>query len=48
MPPRLAEVFEEIIHQAFGFILGIQELEHVVGALVREIGSYGGASLLST
>ena len=34
----LAEVFEEIVQQVRGFVLGIKQLEHVVGTLIGEVG----------
>jgi hypothetical protein len=33
----LTEVLEELVHQVLGFVLGVQELEHVMGALVGEV-----------
>jgi hypothetical protein len=38
---QLTEVRKEAFHQTFSFVLGIQRLKHVTGALVGEVGCGG-------
>jgi hypothetical protein len=39
-------MLEEILHQVFSFVLGIQQFEHVMGALIGEIGRRGKPSTI--